>query len=108
MAPKRDLDSNNAESCFSVLYTKHLVKKKKTYHDGFMRIRGLGSALLLDEHGHVLASAKLAAKSLPLDPHSEGEPPLRHRDVSQGEEWPDSSGNVVHRTAVAIMVLILL
>jgi len=65
--------ANGEESCFCVLYTKHLIKKKKTYHDGFMRIRGLGSALLLDEHGHVLASAKLATKRLPLDPHSEGE-----------------------------------
>ena len=71
MTQKRSV--NGEDACFSVLYTKHLVKKKKTYHDGFLRVRGLGSALLLDEHGHVLASAKLAAKALPLDPHSEGE-----------------------------------
>jgi hypothetical protein len=72
MAQTNVTQRDGEESCFCVLYTKHLVKKKKTYHDGFLRIRGLGSAVLLGENGQALASAKLAAKSLPLDPHVEG------------------------------------
>ena len=64
----------HSETVLRVLYTKHLVKKHKSYHDGFLKVQTTGSAVLLDEEGCTLAQAKLPAKALPLQADTEGNP----------------------------------
>ena len=57
-----------------ILYTKHLTKKKKTYHDGFLKLGKDRTACLLDEAGQRLETAKMPAKMLPLSSDTEGQP----------------------------------
>ena len=45
----------------SVLYTKHLTKKRKTYHDGCLTVDAAGSACLLDDAQQSLARAAVPA-----------------------------------------------
>lgn len=55
-----------SEPCikFAVLYTKNLTKKRKTYYDGFVTVRGSKDAALIDESGAILCkSASTAAAS---------------------------------------------
>lgn len=59
-------------TCSRILYTKHLVKRKKTYHDGFLKLDSDRAACLLDENGQKLANAKLPAQMLPLSSETEG------------------------------------
>lgn len=58
-----------------VLYTKHPVKKKKTYHDGFIEVHSDRTSNLLDESGQRIASTKLPAQVLPLKSDTLGEEP---------------------------------
>lgn len=48
------------------LYSKQLAKKKKTYHDGFVTVRG-HSIVLLDEAGALLAETRIPANILAED-----------------------------------------
>ena len=41
--------SNGEPQCFKVLYTKHLLKKRKTYHDGYLFKKSKRVAALIDE-----------------------------------------------------------
>ena len=41
----------------NVLYTKHLTKKRKTYHDGSLTVDAAGGACLQDESKEVIARA---------------------------------------------------
>ena len=56
----------------SVLYTKHLTKKRKTYHDGCLTVDAAGSACLLDDAQQPLARAAVPA-SLGWTADTEGE-----------------------------------
>lgn len=56
---------------FRVLYTKHLIKKAKTYHDGYLIVHEGGSCVLLDEEKKNLGQGWLA-KDVELDPDAEG------------------------------------
>ena len=47
----------------TVLYTKHLVKKQKTYHDGTLTVDPAGSACLLDEAQQTLSRATAPASA---------------------------------------------
>lgn len=52
--------------CHRALYTKQIAKKKKTYHDGFVTVRG-HAIVLLDEAGAVLAESRIPAGILAED-----------------------------------------
>ena len=65
-------NSNDSEF-HRVLYTRHLVKRKKTYHDGFLRVTDGRSACLLDELGQQLATGRLPSHCLPLSSDTEGD-----------------------------------
>ena len=58
---------------FKVLYTKQITKKHKTYHDGFLRAKEKGTAILYDERGSQLASDRVPGRLLPLASFMEGQ-----------------------------------
>lgn len=51
---------------YRALYTKHLTKKQKTWHDGFVVLRNKARIVLYDEAGKELSAAAMPA-SLALD-----------------------------------------
>ena len=62
----------NSSGFHRVLYTKHLVKRKKTYHDGFLQVANGQSAWLLSELGQKLATGRLPSNCFPLSADLEG------------------------------------
>lgn len=69
---KDGLVERDSPAFHRVLYTKQLVKKKKTYHDGFLRVNDGKNACLIDETGQKLAAGRLPTNCLPLSPEIEG------------------------------------
>lgn len=69
---RKGVAEGNSSEFHRVLYTKHLVKKKKTYHDGFLKVTVGRSACLLDENRQKLATGRLPSSCSSLSPDLEG------------------------------------
>ena len=80
------------DRCFTVLFTKHIVKKYKTYHDGYLQVSAQHLARLYDENG-----TELARERLPLRFQS-------HMVEAEGDSDPVPSYNSVflHVSAMCI------
>lgn len=45
--------------CFRVLYSRHLTQKRRTYHDGFVKLQSSRTAVLFSEDGVELSTTTI-------------------------------------------------
>ena len=70
------------ESALRVLYTKHLTKKKRTYHDGYLLLSDGSEGLLLDDIGKKLGAGRIPTSSLPITAETTGVTTTLHDSTS--------------------------